>query len=156
MWGAADARGVGRARATHAMNGQRMIQPRNCCGPTASVCESGMRASSRATHPVPGQASTGNAYGRHRGERLRRPCWWERNHGNALGRHHGEGHPTAVASTSARKERPRTLSQAPPACANMAGRLARPSGVVPPNQRMQPDAAVRRPRSRRFWQLFQV
>ena len=34
----------------------------------------------------------------------------------------------------------RTPSQAPPSGANMAGRLARPSGVVPPNQRMQPDA----------------
>jgi hypothetical protein len=63
--GAADAQRVGRARANHVMSGQRMIQPRDCCGPTANACESGIRARSRETHALPGQASTGNARERH-------------------------------------------------------------------------------------------
>ena len=63
--GAADGQLVGRARATHAMNGQRPIQPRDCCGPIVIMRESGIRAPSRGTHPVPGQASTGKARERH-------------------------------------------------------------------------------------------
>jgi hypothetical protein len=53
-------------------------------------------------------------------------------------------HPITIALISAQEERIRTPSQAAPSCATMAGRSARASGVVPPNQRMQPDAAVRR------------
>jgi hypothetical protein len=49
-------------------------------------------------------------------------------------------HPTVVASNCAEEERIRPPSQAAPSGTTMAGRLARPSGVVPPNQRMQPDA----------------
>jgi hypothetical protein len=64
MEGAADARGVGRARANHGMSSQRTIQPRDCCGPTASTHESGIRAPSRGRHPVPGQGIAGNACGR--------------------------------------------------------------------------------------------
>jgi hypothetical protein len=52
-------------------------------------------------------------------------------------------HPTAIALISAQEERIRTPSQAAPSCATIAGRSTRPSGVVPPNQRMQPDAAAR-------------
>jgi hypothetical protein len=47
------------------MSGQRLIQPGDCCGPTAIACESGIRAPSRATHPVPGQVIAGNARERH-------------------------------------------------------------------------------------------
>jgi hypothetical protein len=42
-----------------------MIQSHNCCGPTANAPESGIRAPSRGTHALPGQASAGNARGRH-------------------------------------------------------------------------------------------
>jgi hypothetical protein len=49
-------------------------------------------------------------------------------------------HPSVVASNCAEAERPQRPSQAAPAGANTAGRLSRASGVVPPNQRMQPDA----------------
>jgi hypothetical protein len=63
--GAADAQLVGRARAAYLWRSQRLIQPGDCCGPTANAHESGIRPPSRATHPLPGQASTGNALGRH-------------------------------------------------------------------------------------------
>jgi hypothetical protein len=52
--GAADAPSVGRARANHGMSGQRMIQPRDCCGLTANGCESGIRPPSQGTHALPG------------------------------------------------------------------------------------------------------
>jgi hypothetical protein len=138
--GAADAQRVGRARANHGMSGQRMIQPRDCCGPTANAYD---RASARhhgqripcldkPARGTPANAIPGSACGSRRGGSAIA--------GSALGRHRGETHPTAIAPSSAEKERPRTLSQAAPSGANMAGRSARPSGVVPPNQRMQPDA----------------
>ncbi len=60
--------------------------------------------------------------------------------GNARGRHPRERHPTVIASISAGNDCPRRSSWGTPADANMAGGSARPSGVVPPNQRMQPDA----------------
>jgi hypothetical protein len=47
------------------MERQRPIQPRDCCGPIVVMRESGIRAPSRATHPVPGQVSAGNARERH-------------------------------------------------------------------------------------------
>jgi hypothetical protein len=129
-----------------------MIQPRDCCSPTAIMRESGIRAPSRATHPLPGQACTGNALARNPRHRIRRPYAWER-HCRERPRAPSRGtHATAVAATSARKERPRSPSQAAPSGANMAGRSARPSGVVPPNQRMQPDA-VPATRSCRFFML---
>jgi hypothetical protein len=77
---------------------QRPIQPGDGCGPTANAYESGIRPPSRGTHPVPGQVITGNAYGRHRGERIRRPYAWERHcrerprapsQGTASDRHRG-------------------------------------------------------------------
>jgi hypothetical protein len=148
--GAADAPGVGRSRATHAMERQRPIQPRDCRSLIANACESGIRPPSRATHPLPGQASAGNARGRYPRPRIRPPSWWERNRGQRPRTVSQAAHPTAIAPSSAEKERARTLSQAAPSGANMAGRLARVSGAVPPNQRMQPDAAPRRARSRRF------
>jgi hypothetical protein len=141
--GAADAQRVGRARAADAMKRQRMIQPRDCRGLIANVPESGMRAPSRGRHPVPGQAIAGTAYRRHHRARIRRPSWRERNRGQRPRAPARGAHPTAIAPISAREERIRTPSQAAPAGANMAGRLAQPSGVVPPNQRMQPDAALR-------------
>jgi hypothetical protein len=49
-------------------------------------------------------------------------------------------HATVVASNHVAKERIQTPSQGTPANANTAGRLSRAFGVVPPNQRMQPDA----------------
>jgi hypothetical protein len=153
--GAADAQRVGRARANHVMSGQRMIQPRDCCGPTANACESGIRALSQGTHPVPGQASAGKALARDRRARIRPPSWWERNR-RERARAPAQGtHPTAIAPISAQEKRPRRPSRGTPSGANTAGRSARPSGVVPPNQRMQPDA-VPAARSARFWQLFQV
>ena len=117
-----------------------MIQPRGCCSLTANARESGIRPPSRGTHALPGQASTGNALGRYPRPRIRPPSWWERNRGQRPRAPSRGTHPTAIAPSSAEKERPRTLSQAAPSGANMAGRSARPSGVVPPNQRMQPDA----------------
>ena len=134
------------------MNGQRMIQPRDCRGLTANARESGIRAPSQGTHPVPGQAITGKACGRHHRERMRRPSWWERYRGQRPRAPSQGTHPTVIASSSAEKERPRRLSQAAPSNANMAGRSARASGVVPPNQRMQPDA-VPATRSCRFWSV---
>ena len=116
--GAADAQRVGRARAAHAMERQRPIQLRDCCGPTANPCESGIRAPSRGRHPLPGQASAGNALGRYPRPRIRSPSWWERY----------------------RRNGPRTPSRGTPAHAITSGGPTRPSGVVPPNQRMQPDA----------------
>jgi hypothetical protein len=68
----------------------------------------------------------------------------------ALGRHPRERHPTVIASISAGNDCPRRSSWGTPADANMAGGSARPSGVVPPNQRMQPDA-VPAARSFRFY-----
>jgi hypothetical protein len=49
-------------------------------------------------------------------------------------------HPAAIVPNSAEKERPRTPSRGTPAHAITSGGPTRPSGVVPPNQRMQPDA----------------
>jgi hypothetical protein len=106
--------------------------------------ESGIRALLQETHALLGQAITGNALTRHRGERMRQPSWWERNRGQRPRAPSQGTHPPVVASTSAQEERIRPPSQAAPSGATMAGRLARPSGVVPPNQRMQPDAAARR------------
>jgi hypothetical protein len=63
--GAADAPGVGRARAAHWIDDQHIIQPRDYRIPTANARESGIRALSRGTHPVPGQGITGNARRRH-------------------------------------------------------------------------------------------
>jgi hypothetical protein len=138
--GAADAQRVGRARATHAMNGQRMIQPRDCRGLTANARESGIRARSQGTHPVPGQAITGKACGRHHGARIRPPSWWERNRRQRPRAVSQAAHPTVITPVSAGKKRIRTPSQVAPSGASTSGRSARPSGVVPPNQRMQPDA----------------
>jgi predicted component of type VI protein secretion system len=120
-----------------------MIQPRDCCSPTANPYESGIRAPSRGRHPLPGQVIAGNAHERHPGHRIRQSAWWERNHGPRPRAPSQGTHPTAVAATSAEKERPRASCQAAPAGANTAGRLSRAVGVVPPNQRMQPDAALR-------------
>jgi hypothetical protein len=47
------------------MERQRPIQPRDCRSLIANACESGIRPPSRATHPVPGQASAGNAFELH-------------------------------------------------------------------------------------------
>jgi hypothetical protein len=62
-------------------------------------------------------------------------------------------HPTVIASNRVAEECPRRSSQAAPSGANMAGRSSRASGVVPPNQRIQPDA-VPATRSVRLWQLY--
>jgi hypothetical protein len=141
IWcGAADAPGVGRARTTHAMNGQRMIQPRDCCSSTANPCESGIRAPSRGTHPLPGQANARNAFERYPKARIRRSSWRERDRRQRPRTVSRAAHPTAIAPTSAAEERPQRPSQAAPAGAITSGRASRPSGVVPPNQRMQPDA----------------
>ena len=148
--GAADAPGVGRARAAHATERQRMIQPRNCCGPTANACESGMRALSQGTHPVPGRAITGNALGRYPRPRIRQSSWWERNRGPRPRAPSRGTHPTAIVPVSVPEKRPRRPSPGTPSGAHMAGRLSRTSGVVPPNQRMQPDA-VPATRSCRFY-----
>ena len=134
--GAADAPGVGRARANHGMSGQRMIQPRDCCSPTANAYD---RASARhhgqripcldrSSPGTPANAITGHASGRHRGGNGIA--------GNALGRHPRERHPTVIASISAGNDCPRRSSWGTPADANMAGGSARPSGVVPPNPRI--------------------
>jgi hypothetical protein len=71
--GAADAQLVGRARAAHWIGDQRPIQPRDCCGPTANPYESGIRAPSRGTHPLPGKAVAGSALGRHPRHGIRPP-----------------------------------------------------------------------------------
>ena len=141
--GAADAPGVGRARAGYAMKGQRPIQPRDCCGLTANPRESGMRARSRGRHPLPGQVITGNALGHHPRARIRLLSWWKRGRNQRLRTRSQTAHPTAITPNCVAKERIRTPSQAPPSGAIPSGRSARPSGVVPPNQRMQPDAAPR-------------
>jgi hypothetical protein len=141
--GAADAPGVGRARAAHWIDDQRPIQPRDCRGPTANVPESGMRALSQATHALPGQAITGNALGRYASGTHPTASAWERNRRQRPRTPSREGHPTVITSVSAGKKRIRTPSQAAPSRAIPSGRLSRTSGVVPPNQRMQPDAALR-------------
>jgi hypothetical protein len=124
--GAADAPGVGRARANHGMSGQRPIQPRACCGLTATARESGIRAPSPATHLVPGQASTGNALGRYPRQRIRRSSWWgtesqERPSdaipGKACDRHRVqprcEGtHPNAIAGNAFARQHIRQVSAA--------------------------------------------
>jgi hypothetical protein len=148
--GAAEWHPVGRARATHAMERQRPIQPHDCRGPTASVCESGIRAPSRGRHAVPGQVIAGKAFGRHHQERIRPPPWWERNHGQRPRAPSRGTHPTVVAANRAAAKRPRTPYQVAPSRASTSGRSAHPFGVVPPNQRMQPDA-VPATRSRRFY-----
>jgi hypothetical protein len=122
------------------MSSQRTIQPRDCCGPTASTRESGIRPPSRATHPVPGQAITRNALGRHPNGTHPAAVVVERSRGPRPRTVSQAPHPTAIASNRAEKERPRTPSRGTPAGASTSGRAARPFGVVPPNQRMQPDA----------------
>jgi hypothetical protein len=77
---------------------------------------------------------------RHLKECIRPPPWWERHRGQRPWAPSRGTHPTAVASNRAQEERIRTPSQAPPAGAIPSGRSSRPSGAVPPNQRMQPDA----------------
>ncbi|MBK9940641.1 MAG: hypothetical protein IPP13_03345 [Kouleothrix sp.] len=141
--GAADAPGVGRARANHGMSSQRMIQPRDYCGPTANACESGIRALSQATHPLLGQVIAGNARERHSNGTHPAAIAWERNRGQRPRAPSQGTHPTVIAPNCAEKERPRASCQAAPAGANTAGRLSRAVGVVPPNQRMQSDAASR-------------
>jgi hypothetical protein len=89
---------------------------------------------------------------RHLKECIRPPPWWERHRGQRPWAPSRGTHPTAVASNRAQEERIRTPSQAPPAGAIPSGRSSRPSGVVPPNQRMQPDA-VPATRSCRFWSV---
>jgi hypothetical protein len=132
--------GVGRARVAAVWRSQRTIQPGDCCGPIANLRESGIRARSQGTHPVPGQAITGKACGRHHRERIRPPSWWERRRGQRPRTVSQAAHPTVIASISAGNDCPRRSSWGAPADANMAGGSTRPSGVVPPNQRMQPDA----------------
>jgi hypothetical protein len=134
------------------MSGQRLIQPGDCCNLTANARESGMRALSQATHPLRGKAVAGKALGRRHREHIRPPSWWERNRGQRPRVPSRGTHPTAITPISAEKERPRRQSQAAPSGANMASRSTPASGVVPPNQRMQPDA-VPAMRSRRFWNL---
>jgi hypothetical protein len=148
--GAADGQPVGRARATHAMNGQRMIQPRNCCGPTANAREYRIRLPSQGRHPLPGQASAGNAFEPHPRARIRPPSWWERNRRERPRTVSRAAHATVIAPNCAEAERPRASSQAAPSGASTSGRSARASDVVPPNQRMQPDAAARRRDRRDF------
>jgi hypothetical protein len=144
--GAADAQRVGRARANHAMERQRMIQPGDCCDPTANACESGIRAPSRGRHPLRGKAVAGKALGRHHGARIRPPSWWERNRRQRPRAPSQGTHPSVIAPNSAGQERPRRPSQGTPAIVTMAGRSARPSGVVPPNQRIQPTPFRRQDR----------
>jgi hypothetical protein len=73
-------------------------------------------------------------------ECIRPPSWWERNRRERARAPSRGTHPTAITANRAEAERPRRLSQAAPSRAITSGRSARPSGVVPPNQRMQPDA----------------
>ena len=141
--GAADAPHVGRAQAAYSCESQRLIQPRDGCNPTANACESGMRAPSQGTHPLPGQAIAGNALGRHHRERIRPPSWWEPDRRHRPRTPSRGTHPTAIAPSSAEAERPRTLSRGTPTHAITSGRASRASGGVPPNQRMQSDAASR-------------
>jgi hypothetical protein len=122
------------------MSGQRPIQPGDCCGLTATARESGMRALSQATHPLPGQVVAGNARERHPRHRIRPLSWWERNRRERPRTVSRAAHATVVASNHVATERIRTPSQAAPADAIPSGRSSRPSGAVPPNQRMQPDA----------------
>jgi hypothetical protein len=125
---------------------QRPIQPRDCCGPTANARESGIRPPSRGTHPLPGQASAGNACGRHHGERMRPPYAWERNRRpRPRTPSHGR-HPTVVAANHAEKERLRTPSQAPPAGVSTSGRSARTCGWCRPTSACS-LTPFRRPRS---------
>ena len=86
--GAADAQIVGRARANHGMSGQRMIQPRDCCGLTANARESGIRPPSRGRHPLPGQVIAGNASDRHRVHQRAGRTPSRVMPGSALGRQH--------------------------------------------------------------------
>ena len=120
-----------------------MIQPRGCCSLTANARESGIRPPSRGTHALPGQAITGNALGRYASGTHPTASAWERHRGQRPRTPSREGHPTVITSVSAGKKRIRTPSQAAPSRAIPSGRLSRTSGVVPPNQRMQPDAALR-------------
>jgi hypothetical protein len=126
-----------------------MIQPRDCCGLTAIACESGIRALSQGTHALPGQASAGNALGRYPRPRIRPPSWWEPDRGQRPRMVSQAAHPTVIAPNRVAEERPRTACQAAPSGANTVGTSARPSGVVPPNQRIQPTP-FRRARSCRF------
>ena len=72
--------------------------------------------------------------------RIRPPSWWERRRGQRPRTVSQAAHPTVITPVSAGKKRIRTPSQVAPSGASTSGRSARPSGVVPPNQRMQPDA----------------
>jgi hypothetical protein len=99
-----------------------------------------MRAPSQGTHVLPGQVVAGKACGRQHRERIRRPSWWECHRGPRPRTMSQAAHPTVVAANRAEKERPRTPSRGTPSGANTVGRSTRASGVVPPNQRMQPDA----------------
>jgi hypothetical protein len=72
--------------------------------------------------------------------RIRPPSWWERRRGQRPRTVSQAAHPTVITPVSAGKKRIRTPSQAAPSRAIPSGRLSRTSGVVPPNQRMQPDA----------------
>jgi hypothetical protein len=117
---------------------QRPIQPRDCCGLTANACEYRIRTPSRGTHPVPGQASAGNARRRHPRARIRPPSWRERNRRERARTPSQSTHPTVVASNRVENDCPRRRSRGTPSGASTSGRSARPSGVVPPNQRIQP------------------
>jgi hypothetical protein len=146
---AADAQGVGRARANHVIGGQRMIQPRDCCGPTANAYD---RASARhhgqripcLDRPSPGtpaNAITGHASGRHRGGNGIA--------GNALGRCRGprirpSSRPTALKrNASERHPRPR-----PRAPTWLAGDHAPPAWCRPTSACS--PTPLRGPRSFRF------
>jgi hypothetical protein len=144
---AADAQLVGRAQAADVCESQRMIQPRACCGPTANARESGIRPPSRGRHPVPGQVIAGNAFEPHHRERIRPPSWWERNRRQRARAPSRGTHPTVIAAISVQEEGIRTPYQVAPSHAITSGRSARPCGVVPPNQRIQPTPFRRRDRS---------
>jgi hypothetical protein len=90
---------------------------------------------------VPGQASAGNAFARYpNGTHPTAVLVGTALPGTPSGAVAGNRIRPSSRPSACGKERIRTPSQAPPASANMAGRSVRPSGVVPPNQRMQPDA----------------
>jgi hypothetical protein len=125
-------------------------QPGACCGPTANAREYRIRPPSQGTHPLPGQASAGNAFEPHPRARIRPPSWWERNRRERPRTVSRAAHATVIAPNCAEAERPRASSQAAPSGASTSGRSARASDVVPPNQRMQPDAAARRRDRRDF------